>query len=54
MQASLKIPAFTRGRDQLSPNDIEETRRLANVRIHFERVIGVTRQRYSIVIAAYQ
>ena len=54
MQASLKIPAFTHGRDQLLPNDIEETCQLANVRIHFERVIGATRQRYSIVIAAYQ
>ena len=44
MQASLKIPAFTRGQDQLSPKDVESTRQLANVRIHIERVIGATRQ----------
>ena len=43
-QASLEIPAFTRGRDQLSPKDIEDTRQLANVRIHIERVIGATSQ----------
>ena len=47
MLASLKIPAFTRGREQLSPKDIEETHQLANVRIHIERVVGATHQRYS-------
>lgn len=51
MQASLKIPAFTRGRDQLSPKDVENTRQLANFRIHIERVIGATRQRYSILMS---
>ena len=51
MQASLKIPAFTKGCLQLSPKDIEETRHLANVRIHVERVIGATRQRYSILMS---
>ena len=44
VQASLKIPAFTRGRDQLAPKDIEDTRQLANVRIHIEQVIGATCQ----------
>ena len=44
VQASLKIPAFTSGRDQLTPKDIEDTRQLANVRIHIERVIGATCQ----------
>ena len=47
MQASLKIPAFTKGVSQLSPLDVEKTRKLANLRIHVERVIGATRQRYS-------
>ena len=51
MQASLKIPAFTRGCMQLSPQDIEKTRHLANVRIHIERVIGTTRQRFSILMS---
>lgn len=43
MQARLHIPAFTKGKDQLSPLEIEETR---NVRIHVERVIGAVRQKY--------
>lgn len=51
MQATLKIPAFTRGCSQLSPMDLEDTRKLANLRIHIERVIGATRQRYSILMS---
>ena len=38
--ASLNIPAFTKGKSQLPSADVESTRRLANVRIHVERVIG--------------
>ena len=49
MQASLHIPAFTKGKDQLSAVEIEETRTIANVRIHVERVIGMVRQKYSIL-----
>ena len=41
--ASLYIPAFTRGKDQLSAMEIEKTRNIANVRIHVERVIGCVR-----------
>ena len=37
MQTSLEIPAFTKGLPQLSPVDIEKTRKLANLRIHIER-----------------
>ena len=51
MQASLKIPAFTKGVSQLSPLNVEKTRKLANLRIHVERVIGATRQRYSILMS---
>ena len=51
MRATLKIPAFTRGCTQLSPVDIEETRKLANLRIHIERVIGATLQKYSILMS---
>lgn len=50
-QASLKIPAFTKGVSQLSPLEIEKTRKLANLRIHVERVIGATRQRYSTLMS---
>ena len=49
MQVSLEIPAFTKGMTQLTPVDIEKTRKLGNLRIHIERVIGATRQRFSIL-----
>ena len=49
MQASLSIPAFTKGKSQLSAMEIEETRTIANVRIHIERVIGNVRQKYTIL-----
>ncbi|KAL9962200.1 hypothetical protein ACROYT_G031282 [Oculina patagonica] len=48
-QALLAIPAFTRGKDQLDPVDIEATRGIANVRIHVERVIGLLRRKYTIL-----
>lgn len=48
-QASLHIPAFTRGKKQLSAEDVEETRKIANVRIHVERVIGLVRRKYTIL-----
>lgn len=37
--ASLAIPAFTKGRKQLSMKDVDTTRQLARVRIHVERVM---------------
>ncbi|ROL48786.1 THAP domain-containing protein 11 [Anabarilius grahami] len=48
-QAELKIPAFTRGKKQLDPVDLENTRCLASLRIHIERVIGVLRQKYTVL-----
>ena len=51
MQAKLHIPAFTKGKDQLSAMEIDETRTIANVRIHVERIIGNVRQKYSFCIA---
>ena len=38
--SNLKIPAFTKGKNQLSGIEIEQTRYIANVPIHVERVIG--------------
>ena len=40
-QAQLAIPAFTKGKDQLDPVDVEKTRGISNVCIHVERVIGL-------------
>lgn len=47
--AVAKIPAFTKGRNQLSALDIESTRKLASCRIHVERVIGLVRQKYTML-----
>lgn len=48
-QAKLYIPAFTKGKKQLSAQEVEETRTIANVRIHVERVIGLVRRKYVIL-----
>lgn len=38
-QAELNIPAFTKGKNQLHPVDVGKSRKIANVRIHVERVM---------------
>lgn len=48
-KATLIMPAFTKGKTQLHPLDVEETREIANLRIHVERVIGSVRQKYTIL-----
>lgn len=45
----LQIPAFTKGKNQLHPIDIENTRKIANVRIHVERIIGQLRLKFTIL-----
>ena len=45
----LVIPAFTRGKPQLSGEEVENSRKIANVRIHIERVIGLLRRRFTIL-----
>ena len=52
--AQLAIPAFTRGKDQLDPVEVEETRNIANVRIHVERIIGLLRRKYTILSGILQ
>ncbi|XP_075550809.1 uncharacterized protein LOC142584582 isoform X2 [Dermacentor variabilis] len=47
--AKLAIPAFTKGKPQLSACEVEKTRKLANVRIHVERGIGLLRNKYRIL-----
>ena len=44
-----EIPAFTRGKAQLSALDVEKTREIAHLRIHVELVIGGVRQIYLIL-----
>ena len=49
VQARLHLPAFTKGKDQLSALEVEETLEIAKVRIHVERVIGAVKQKFSIL-----
>ena len=46
--AQAKLPAFTKGKAQLSAKEVHESRELAHVRIHVERLIGMVKQKYSI------
>ncbi|XP_043241449.1 uncharacterized protein LOC122391507 [Amphibalanus amphitrite] len=50
--ATVKIPAFTKGKKQLSGIEVEQTRRIANVRIHVERIIGLIKNKYLILSAS--
>ena len=47
--AKLTIPAFTKGMKQLSQKDIELSRQITNVYIHVKHVIGVLKNRYTIL-----
>ena len=38
--AHLKMPHFTKGKNQLHAGEVDTSRKLSNVRIHVERVIG--------------
>ena len=44
--AEVKTPPFTKGKKQLEKVEIEE---LSIIRIHVERVIGVLKQKYTIL-----
>lgn len=48
LKAKLVVPAYTKGKSQLHPLEIEETRHLAHVRIHVERIIGFVKNRFKI------
>ncbi|GLV37535.1 hypothetical protein CBL_20347 [Carabus blaptoides fortunei] len=45
----LIIPAFTKGKNQLEAMDLENSRNIAHVRIHVERVIGLLRNKFKIL-----
>lgn len=47
--AELIIPAFTKGKKQLSAAEVERSRTISSVRIHIERVIGLLKNRYAIL-----
>ena len=47
--ASLVIPSFTRGKKQLSLQEVECSQKIAKVRIHVEQVIGLLKNRYTIL-----
>ncbi len=47
--ATVTMPAFTNGKEQLSGIEVEQSRKIANVRIHVEHVIGVIHQKYQIL-----
>uniref|UniRef100_A0A3Q2ZP36 Zgc:113019 n=2 Tax=Kryptolebias marmoratus TaxID=37003 RepID=A0A3Q2ZP36_KRYMA len=49
MCAEIKMPSFTKGRCQLDAKDVEDTRALAHLRIHVERVIGCMRNKYKML-----
>ena len=49
--STLDIPAFTKGKTQLSGIEVEQTRNIANVRIHVECIIGNIRKKYSLLSA---
>ena len=42
--ATLKIPAFTKNKKKIPAKDVHNSRKISNVRIHVERVIGRTKK----------
>lgn len=47
--AEVKTPPFTRGKKQLEKVQVDWSRELSLVRIHVERVIGVLKQKFTIL-----
>ena len=54
MQATLRIPAFTKGKDQIPPIEVEETRVIANVRINVDHIIGMALHNSPSYLEQYQ
>lgn len=51
--AEVQYPSFLRGKKQLGAVEIETTRKLASVRIHVERVIGLLRRKFKILCGIF-
>ena len=47
--AEAVLPVFTKGKTKLSAKEVLESRELARVRIHVERLIGMVKQKYTIL-----
>jgi hypothetical protein len=47
--AKVLTPEFLKKKKQLGAFEVETARRLSNVRIHVERVIGCVREKYTIL-----
>ena len=47
--SKLAIPVFTRGKSQLNQKEVEFSQRLARVRIHVKRVIGLMKNKYTVL-----
>lgn len=46
-QATLVILAFTKGKSELEPINMEKTRSIVSIHIHVKRVIGLLRRKYT-------
>ena len=49
MSVRVVTPHFTKGKQQMSRREVQESRRLSRVRIHVERVIGRIRRNYRVL-----
>ena len=47
--AEVKTPPFTKGKKQLSRHEVDWSRGISHVHIHVERVIGLLKQKYTIM-----
>ena len=45
----LILSSFNKGKEQLSPKEVELSRQIASVRIHVERIIGLVKNKYKIL-----
>ena len=48
-QAHAKLPAFTKGKNQLEAKEVAASRELVCVRIHVEQLIGMVKQKFTIL-----
>ena len=51
--AEVKTPPYTKGKKQLSKCEVDNARQFSGVRIHVKRVIGLLRQKFTILISNF-